>query len=102
MPIRRRTFLNQVWNEVTEHNELRETLINPQASSKLAAREPLTRLEILILRHVGLGLSNREIAASLDIAIETVNERVSIVLRKLPAKDRTEAAGIAVKAGLVS
>jgi DNA-binding NarL/FixJ family response regulator len=62
---------------------------------------PLTNREVQVVRHVALGLSNREIGRSLDISIETVKEHVQNVLRKLEAGDRTEAAVWAVKKGLV-
>jgi DNA-binding NarL/FixJ family response regulator len=62
---------------------------------------PLTHREIQVLRHLALGLSNREIANSLEISIETVKEHVQNILRKLDATDRTQAAVRAVKKGLV-
>lgn len=62
---------------------------------------PLTNREVQVLRHVAMGLSNREISASLDISVETVKEHVQNILRKLEANDRTEAAVWAVKKGLV-
>jgi len=62
---------------------------------------PLTNREVQVLRHVAMGLSNREIGSSLDISIETVKEHVQNILRKLEAGDRTEAAVWAVKKGLV-
>jgi DNA-binding NarL/FixJ family response regulator len=62
---------------------------------------PLTNREVQVLRHVALGLSNREIGRSLDISIETVKEHVQNILRKLEAGDRTEAAVWAVKKQLV-
>ncbi len=62
---------------------------------------PLTNREVQVLRHVALGLSNREIGKSLDISVETVKEHVQNILRKLEASDRTQAAVWAVKKGLV-
>ena len=62
---------------------------------------PLTNRELQVLRHVALGLSNREIGDSLSISIETVKEHVQNILRKLDAADRTEAAVWAVKRGLI-
>src|SRR5438067_13647250 len=62
---------------------------------------PLTNREVQVVRHVALGLSNREIGRSLEISIETVKEHIQNVLRKLEAGDRTEAAVWAVKKGLV-
>lgn len=61
---------------------------------------PLTQREFQVLRHVALGLSNREIGRSLKISIETVKEHVQNILRKIDASDRTQAAVWAVKRGL--
>lgn len=62
---------------------------------------PLTNRELQVLRHIALGLSNREIGNSLDISIETVKEHVQNILRKSDANDRTQAAVWAVRKGLV-
>ena len=62
---------------------------------------PLTNRELQVLRHVALGLSNREIGQSLGISIETVKEHVQNILRKLDVNDRTQAAVWAVRKGLV-
>lgn len=63
---------------------------------------PLTNRELQVLRHIALGLSNREIGTSLKISVETVKEHVQNILRKLDAADRTAAAVWAVKSGLIS
>lgn len=62
---------------------------------------PLTKREAQVLRHLGLGLSNREIAKSLSISPETVKEHVQKTVRKLQLKDRTQAAVWAVRNGFV-
>jgi DNA-binding NarL/FixJ family response regulator len=62
---------------------------------------PLTQREMQVLRHVALGLSNKEIAKSLTISVETVKEHVQNILRKLSVSDRTQAAVWAVRRGLV-
>ena len=62
---------------------------------------PLTARELQVLRHIALGLSNKEIAQSLNISVETVKEHVQNILRKLNAADRTDAAVRAVKLGVV-
>jgi DNA-binding NarL/FixJ family response regulator len=62
---------------------------------------PLTNRELQVLRHVALGLSNREIGRSLGISIETVKEHVQNILRKVDANDRTQAAVWAVRRGLI-
>ena len=61
----------------------------------------LTQRETQVLRHVALGLSNREIGRSLEISVETVKEHVQNILRKLAVSDRTQAAVWAVRKGLV-
>jgi len=61
----------------------------------------LTQRETQVLRHIALGLSNREIANSLQISVETVKEHVQNILRKLGVSDRTQAAVWAVRKGLV-
>jgi len=67
-----------------------------------AARDSgLTPRESQVLSHVALGLSNDEIARSLQISVETVKEHVQNLLRKLAVNDRTQAAVWAVRAKLV-
>ncbi len=63
---------------------------------------PLTNRELQVLRHIALGLSNREIGTSLGISVETVKEHVQNILRKLDTADRTAAAVWAVKSGLIA
>jgi DNA-binding NarL/FixJ family response regulator len=62
---------------------------------------PLTKREYQVVRNLALGLSNREIAKSLDISIETVKEHLQNVLRKLDMPDRTAVAVWAMKQGLI-
>ena len=61
----------------------------------------LTRREEQVLRHVALGLSNQEIAGSLEISVETTKEHVHNIFRKLAVNDRTQAAVWAVKSGVI-
>lgn len=58
---------------------------------------PLTHRECQVLRHVAIGLSNREIGRALGISVETAKEHVQNILRKLDVADRTQAAIWAVK-----
>jgi DNA-binding NarL/FixJ family response regulator len=62
---------------------------------------PLTKRETQVLRHVALGLSNKEIGQSLEISVETVKEHVQNILRKVAVSDRTQAAVWAVRHGIV-
>ena len=61
---------------------------------------PLTPRETQVLRLVSMGLSNQEIADSLEISIETVKEHVQNLLRKLSLNDRTQAAVWAIRHGI--
>jgi DNA-binding NarL/FixJ family response regulator len=56
-----------------------------------------TNREMQVLRLVALGLSNREIARSLAISVETVKEHVQNILRKIDVTDRTAAAVWAIQ-----
>lgn len=76
-------------------------------ASSMAKREPattggvqLTPREGQTLRLVAMGLSNQEIADSLEISVETVKEHVQNLLRKLSLNDRTQAAVWALRHGL--
>ena len=61
----------------------------------------LTPRESQVLSHIAFGLSNDEIAQSLEISIETVKEHVQNLLRKLTVNDRTQAAVWAVRSGVL-
>ncbi len=60
----------------------------------------LTERELEVLRLVVQGASNREIADKLVITEGTVKSHISNILNRLDARDRTQAAVIAVKHGL--
>ena len=62
---------------------------------------PLTSREMQVLRHVSMGLSNREVGKALEISVETVKEHVQNILRKLNVNDRTQAAVWAVRSGYI-
>lgn len=61
----------------------------------------LTKRETQVVRHISFGLSNKDIARSLHISVETVKEHVQNILRKLDFTDRTAVAVWAVRSGLV-
>ena len=62
----------------------------------------LTRRELDVLRCLARGLSNKEIAAALDIGQATVRTHVGHVLTKLHLRDRTQAAIHANAKGLAT
>jgi DNA-binding NarL/FixJ family response regulator len=55
-----------------------------------------------VLRLLGQGLPNRQIAARLDINERTVKYHVSAILAKLEASNRTEAIMRAIERGLIT
>ncbi len=66
-----------------------------------SAEDALTRREVGVLELVGQGLSNRDIAAALGIAHETVKVHVKNILRKLGVANRTAAVTTALKRGIL-
>ena len=66
-----------------------------------ATDEALTPGEVRVLRLVAEGKGNKEIAASLSISEATVKGQVQSILSKLGASDRTHAAMIALKRGII-
>ncbi len=65
------------------------------------AKTELTEREILLLRAVARGQSNKEMAAELGLSIFTVRNQLSDIYRKIQVADRTQAAIYAVEKGLV-
>ena len=63
--------------------------------------EELTTAEVNILRMIVGGMSNKEIAFALDISENTVKTHASNIYDKLGVSDRTSAATLAIKRGLV-
>jgi two-component system, NarL family, response regulator LiaR len=88
-----------------------EAVLDPVVAARLVetlaaadGQEPLDRLtprerEVLVL--VGRGFSNKRIAKELGIAEKTVKTHVGHVLAKLGVTDRTQAAVVAVRSGIV-
>ncbi len=64
--------------------------------------ESLTPRELEVLRLMGEGRSNNEIAALLTIAPRTAKVHVQNILQKLGATNRTEAVSIAVRRKLIT
>jgi DNA-binding NarL/FixJ family response regulator len=78
-----------------EFKRLQELADRPKELEELSDRE------VEILRLVGEGLSNDEIAARLFLSEKTVRNRLSIIFQKLQVNNRTQAALLAQRAGLV-
>jgi len=89
-----------------------ETALTRQAASRVihsltqGGKSPgrgaqLTERELELLPLLVEGLANRAIAQRLSVSENTVKYHVKAILQKLEAKNRTEAAMVAIRAGLV-
>ncbi len=97
----------------TLHKELLETIravhagkkmLSPEASYEIAEHamdDTLTPAEVAVLRLIAAGNANKQIADQLSITEETVKSRVKNILSKLGANDRTHAAMIGLKRGII-
>jgi DNA-binding NarL/FixJ family response regulator len=95
------------------HKELLDTIravhagkktLSPQASYELAEHatdDALTKAEIDVLRLIAAGNANKQIADQLSVTEETFKGRVRNILSKLGANDRTHAAMIGLKRGII-
>lgn len=90
-----------------------QTFLDPAIAGKVLAQavapaapaspspEALTERELSVLRLICRGYSNPEIAQQLHLAAGTVRNYVSVILQKMGAEDRTQAAVLAYQRGLV-
>jgi DNA-binding CsgD family transcriptional regulator len=62
--------------------------------TRTTATDELSPAEIRVLRLISEGESNKEIAATLGLSVDTVKGQVKSILSKLDASDRTQAAMI--------
>ena len=95
------------------HKELLQTIravhagrknLSPEVSFELAehaAEETLSPLEVRVLVLMAKGNSNKEIAAQLAVTEDAVKGQVRNILAKLGANDRTHAAMIGLKRGII-
>jgi len=95
------------------HRELLDTIRAVHAGKKTLSAEvsyevaehvaddALTPAEVRVLRLIAQGSANKEIAEQLSVSEETVKGQVRNILSKLGAKDRTHAAMVGVKRGII-
>jgi DNA-binding NarL/FixJ family response regulator len=95
------------------HKELVDTIRAVHAGRKVLSNEvsfqlaehvgddALTPAEIRVLRLIADGYANKEIGARLSISEETIKSQVRSILSKLNANDRTHAAMIGLKRGII-
>ena len=97
----------------TLHSDLLRTIravhagkksLSPEVSFQVAEHvsdETLTPAEVVVLRLIAAGNANKEIADQLGVTEDTVKGRVKSILAKLDANDRTHAAIIGLKRGII-
>lgn len=78
---------------------------SPEVASRMAEHayyEPLSAREIQVLRLASNGSSNKEIAAALGVAENTVKNHIKNIMEKLQVSDRTEAVTVALRRGVIN
>jgi DNA-binding NarL/FixJ family response regulator len=78
--------------------------VPPEVASSLAehaGEDELTEREIGVLQLIAAGNANKEIAAQLELAEDTIKRHVTNILLKLGANDRTHAVTIGLKRGII-
>jgi len=95
------------------HTDLLETIravhaghkrVAPKVAAELAmhtAEDELTARELEVLKLIANGNANKEIAARLAVAEDTVKKHVTSILEKLGANDRTHAVTIGLERGII-
>src|SRR3984957_8512934 len=99
-----KTLLDKELLETIRAVHAGKKVLSAEASFELAEHatsEALTPGEIAVLRLIAAGNANKQIADQLSITEDTVKGRVKNILAKLDANDRTHAAMIGVKRGII-
>jgi two-component system NarL family response regulator len=81
-----------------------ELLFDEEVAAKLAGRDAAPSLsprELTILELIARGLTNKEIQATLDIAEGTLRNHMKRIFDKFQVSDRTQAALMGIKRGLI-
>ncbi|WP_433744005.1 LuxR C-terminal-related transcriptional regulator [Falsibacillus pallidus] len=80
-------LLHPYWNEASNHLCLAHNLLSPREKE--------------VLKHISNGASISETADALSLSSYTVRDYVSIIIQKMDAKNRTEAAVKAIKLKII-
>ena len=76
-------------------------LIGVQTGAKVAQKSAKSAAEMRVLGLIAEGKANKEIAITLTLREETVKAHVRSILSKLGVKDRTHAAMVGLKRGII-
>jgi len=91
------------WNELYKrfYAEELSTIQEEPSNDTIVVLAKLSPREIEMLNYIAQGYFNKQIAFELGISESTVKSHVTSILSKLDANDRTEAAVIAIRHGLI-
>jgi DNA-binding NarL/FixJ family response regulator len=99
-----KTLLDKELLETIRAVQAGKRVLSAEASYELAEHatsDALTPAEIDVLRLIAAGHANKQIAQQLSITEDSVKGRVKNILSKLGATDRTHAAMIGVRRGII-
>lgn len=90
---------------VGDHSETQELLDalrrRPRARADRTAANPLSDRETEILQRISRGVTSREIATEMGFQLQTVKNKVTVILTKSHARSRTHAVSIALARGWI-
>lgn len=96
-----------IYAVINNENYIQTSLI-PLLNSRLVARDidkekivELTKREMEVLIKIANGMSNKEIAGTLNISERTVKNHISNIFKKIDVSDRTQAAVFAIRNNLI-
>lgn len=103
-----RQLLTDAVRVVVEGGSMFEPSMVTAMVSKIGSRiaplegvlDELTEREKTVLKHIANGKSNAEIAQEMSYSVGTIKNSVQQIIEKLSVSDRTQAAVVAVRAGL--
>ena len=99
-----KTSLNKELADTIRSVHAGRKVLSSEVSFQLAEHvgdDTLTPAEIRVLRLIAEGYANKEIGAQLSISEETIKSQVRNILSKLNANDRTHAAIIGLRRGII-
>ena len=99
-----KTSLNKELADTIRAVHAGRKVLSSEVSFQLAEHvgdDTLTPAEIRVLRLIAEGYANKEIGAQLSISEETIKSQVRNILSKLNANDRTHAAMIGLRRGII-
>ena len=102
-----RAGLCPLLNEITrDHSEVEELIETVKRRSRTRAHKntdnPLSERETEILQRISRGVTSLDIATEMGFQLQTVKNKVTVILTKTHARTRTHAVSIALTRGWIS